>query len=723
MTTNQNPVPPGQVQLSPSSIPGDGDGRQITLWGLLDAFRRRWVPTLAIAVPAAILAGALVWELLPANYESVAFLQVHQHEQILMKATDKATAEFDTYRKSQIKFMKSRPVLMAALRMEGVRDCRTLRDIEYPKEWLDENLEIKEDRSPEILQISLQGRYPQDLALIVNAVKDSYLNTVVHNQKQDRIESLTRLKDKFQRHDRKLKENQDRIDNLARQLGTDSGENASVRQAQYEFELRNLRKELQEINTQIRDEITAREYLRERGLPTDSVNALPGRTGARTGRASGSLDPQQQLAQIRHQIRLFELQLNNPNHLDLLALKEDENALLAFITGSSEANTNSRGVPLSQLAWLERRRDKLEIEIDELQEESKKIGNNMVLLNRERSDITLLQNQRDEMLREIQRKEVELDAPDRVREIEPANIPEQEDQKKRIQFASLALLGVFSLIVGGFTLFEWFSHRIAAAADIVRQTGLRLVGSIPSPDRGGLLGLGIFSSPVNPEEWQRAVIESMDVVRTYLLRHVDPSRPASILVTSASANEGKTTVSCQLAASLARIGRRVALVDCDFRRPSAHDLVNGQPGPGLSELLRGEVQLKDICQRTQAEGLTFIGAGHVDQMTLQSLSSDGGRSIIERLKAEFDFVVIDTSPTLFVAEPSMLAQNADIVLLSTRKDYSRVPYVVQTRDSLRSLNVPLLGAVMVGSDSDLQRQTYGYRQQIDLGNTVATVSN
>ena len=167
----------------------------------------------------------------------------------------------------------------------------------------------------------------------------------------------------------------------------------------------------------------------------------------------------------------------------------------------------------------------------------------------------------------------------------------------------------------------------------------------------------------------------------------------------------------------------MALVDCDFRRPSAHDLVNGQPGPGLSELLRGEVQLKDICQRTQAEGLTFIGAGHVDQMTLQSLSSDGGRSIIERLKAEFDFVVIDTSPTLFVAEPSMLAQNADIVLLSTRKDYSRVPYVVQTRDSLRSLNVPLLGAVMVGSDSDLQRQTYGYRQQIDLGNTVATVSN
>ena len=86
--------------------------------------------------------------------------------------------------------------------------------------------------------------------------------------------------------------------------------------------------------------------------------------------------------------------------------------------------------------------------------------------------------------------------------------------------------------------------------------------------------------------------------------------------------------------------------------------------------------------------------------------------MIQTLKAEFDFVIIDTSPLLFVAEPSMLAQNADMVLLSTRRDYSRIPYVAQSRDSLRSLQVPLLGAVMVGSDSDFQRQSYGYRQEV-----------
>jgi Mrp family chromosome partitioning ATPase len=102
----------------------------------------------------------------------------------------------------------------------------------------------------------------------------------------------------------------------------------------------------------------------------------------------------------------------------------------------------------------------------------------------------------------------------------------------------------------------------------------------------------------------------------------------------------------------------------------------------------------------------------VDQRVLQLLAVDGGRSLIQQLKARFDFVIIDTSPLLFVAEPSMIAQNTDIVLLATRKDYSRVQYVLQARDSLRSLQVPLLGAIMVGADSDFQRQTYGYQQEV-----------
>lgn len=695
--------------------------RQITLWGLLGAFRRRWIPALAIAIPAAVLAGALIWELLPPNYESTAVIQVHQFEQVLAKATDKATADFLTYRDSQMTFMKTRPVLMEALAREGVRECRTLADVAHPIDWLDEELEIEEDTSPEFVRISLSGPYPEDLALIVNAVKDAYMDKVVYNERNERIAALRTLKEKFSDYNRRVTEHQDRIDNLARELGTGNAVVAATNQAQYQLQLRGLQEELRQIKAKIRDEVTAREYLRERGLTGTALNTAPAAPAATAGAAAAPTSPQQQLLQLRRRIRDYESRVRDPNHRDLKRLKQEEADLAAIVEGAESGASNAPGVPISPLAWLERRRDRLQVEIRELTEELHSVGTNGVLLDRERENILLTRKTRDSLAVQIENKEIELDAPQRVREIQTANVPERQNQKKRMQLSTLGIMATFGLIVAGFTLFEWFSHRIAAAADVSRQTGIRLIGSLPSPDKGGLLGLGIFASPVNPDEWHRAVIESMDVVRTYLLRHIDPSRPASILITSAYANEGKTTVACQLSASLARIGRRVALVDCDFRRPSAHELVNGRPGPGLSELLRGEAELNDICQPTQSEGLTFIPAGQVDQMTLQALSSDGGRSIIHRLKEEFDFVIIDTSPLLFVAEPSMLAQNADIVLMSTRKDHSRVPYVRQCRDSLQSLSVPLLGAIMVGADSDLQRQTYGYRQQVGHSRPVAAV--
>ena len=82
------------------------------------------------------------------------------------------------------------------------------------------------------------------------------------------------------------------------------------------------------------------------------------------------------------------------------------------------------------------------------------------------------------------------------------------------------------------------------------------------------------------------------------------------------------------------------------------------------------------------------------------------------LKEHFDFVIIDTSPILFVAEPSMMAQHADAVVLAVRRDYSRLSFLKQACDVLRNLEAPLVGAVMVGAESTIHRQTYGYQQDI-----------
>ena len=92
------------------------------------------------------------------------------------------------------------------------------------------------------------------------------MDKVVYNERNERIESLRKLKQKFADFDRQVTENQDRIDSLARDLGTGNAVVAATNQAQYQIQLRGLQEELREVNAEIRNEITAREYLRERGL-------------------------------------------------------------------------------------------------------------------------------------------------------------------------------------------------------------------------------------------------------------------------------------------------------------------------------------------------------------------------------------------------------------------------------------------------------------------------
>lgn len=712
---------------------GSTGDRPVTFRGILEAFRRRWIPALAVAVPAALLVGALMWQTIPAQYESSALLKVKQYEDHLINDDfGSRGSEFIMYRDSQINFLKSRPVLTSAMRVDGVKESRLMRDKTHPVEWLEENLDVNFDFSAEFIRLTLSGEYPEDLAIVVNAVKDVYLDEVVYNHQNERIKTLRTLETKFATLDKSVRKNQERIDRLAEDLGTNDSKAALGNQDLEQMVLRGLQQDLQALNTQIREEEATRAYMRDRGIPLDQMrNAMP---SIGLGNGSGPLvanpgngqeaQMRRQLQALQYKIRQFRDSVRNQNHPELLALMQQERALKNLVEG--QMNPTVPGGPnltMSKYDWLLKQKEQIEGDVKAGKERLEINARRLVELEREKQDIQHLVKTRDDLALNIQSRGIELDRPKRVTVVQDANVPEKRNVKSRTQAAFIGGFGTLFTIIAGFTMFEWFSHRVGSTSDIANAINLRLIGAIPSPDKGGILGLGIFAGKVDYDEWNRAVIESMDVVRTYLMRHVDPTRSASILVTSASANEGKTTVSCQLAASLARAGKRVAIVDCDFRRPSAHMMMDGAEGPGICEYLRGEASLKEVCQTTQADGLHFISAGQIDQSVLQKLSADGGRSLIELLKKHFDFVIIDTSPLLFVAEPSMLAQNADIVLLSTRKDYSRIPYVAQCRDSLRSLQVPLLGAVMVGSDSDFQRQTYGYRQEIQKSAQHRAMSN
>src|SRR5207237_10799694 len=114
--------------------------------------------------------------------------------------------------------------------------------------------------------------------------------------------------------------------------------------------------------------------------------------------------------------------------------------------------------------------------------------------------------------------------------------------------------------------------------------------------------------------------ESVDAVRSMILHAARVDGIRTVMVTSAVAGEGKTSLSCHLACSLARAGRKTLLLDCDLRNPAAHRLFELPGEPGLCEVLRGAVPLADVIHVTPAATLCMIPAGTVDALALLALA-------------------------------------------------------------------------------------------------------
>ncbi len=203
------------------------------------------------------------------------------------------------------------------------------------------------------------------------------------------------------------------------------------------------------------------------------------------------------------------------------------------------------------------------------------------------------------------------------------------------------------------------------------------------------------------QPYDHQLVESIDSIRTMLLRHAGAEGTQVVMVTSAAAGEGKTTLASNLALSLARAGRRTLLVDCDLRRPGLHQLFEQTLQPGFSETVLGEVDLPDAVRPTTTdENLYLLPAGQWDREVLQELARDSVRVVFERLRQEFDFVVVDSHPILPATDSLLIGQHADAVMVSVLQGVSQSPRVYAAQQRLATLGIRIFGAVVSGVSNE-----------------------
>jgi len=131
----------------------------------------------------------------------------------------------------------------------------------------------------------------------------------------------------------------------------------------------------------------------------------------------------------------------------------------------------------------------------------------------------------------------------------------------------------------------------------------------------------------------------------------------------------------------------------------------------MSEVLRGEADLDAVIRPTSVDDLWMITAGSSDSRALQMLAHESVRTLFDRLKGRFDFLVVDTSPVLPVPDALLIGQHLDAAVCSILRDVSQVPRVFAAHERLQTLGIRILGAVLAGVRSDVYGVEYQYSRR------------
>ncbi len=352
--------------------------------------------------------------------------------------------------------------------------------------------------------------------------------------------------------------------------------------------------------------------------------------------------------------------------------------------------------------------ESIEKELDAQKVESHEIGLSSYQLEVQKQRIAETEEMADQIKQRIRQIEVELDAQPRVDVFHKAEVPHTPMVARKIKLMAVAGLGGFGLVASLILWLDLLSNRISSIVEVVHGLKLPILGTLPIMPRGLIQGQNTKKSG-RPQALLGLWKESIDSTRAMLLSQTATRghrEHQTIMVTSAMSGEGKTTLACHLAISLAQSGRKTLLIDADLRRPAIHQ-VFGIPGsPGLSDVLRQKADLAHVIQRHSIKGFSILPAGEVDPQALQMLAADAAGPLLKELRADYDFIVVDSAPVLPVTDALMIGPHADGALFAVRRDVSRRRKISSACERLERVGISLLGAVVIGLDSQEPADRY-----------------
>ena len=271
-----------------------------------------------------------------------------------------------------------------------------------------------------------------------------------------------------------------------------------------------------------------------------------------------------------------------------------------------------------------------------------------------------------------------------VRILDAATVPSRPSSDPRLPLAAGILFGCLGLAMGCAILLDHLDARYRYAADVSRDIGLDILGSIPRIEAGkGRRGV------MNAAQ----ALEAFRELRIHVGFAYGSAGPITLAITSPSEAEGKSLISSNLAVAFSEVGRRTLLIDGDTRRGDAHRLLGRERTPGLIDYLR-ERTGEDIIQATDHPNLDFIGSGSRGVSTPELLASPRMAYFIGTLKRTYDVIIVDCPPLASGGDPLILGSLTGNLAIVIRTGATEKALAQAKLDQLARLPIRILGAIL-----------------------------
>lgn len=708
------------------------------------ALKRYWWAILPVWLALSAGLMALAWVRIPPLYQAVAWIEVAAPaREIYARGFNADNSGF--FLETQVQLITNTKVLGTALADHPeLADLPSLRGAEDLEAQIRDSLVVASKRGTSLIQVAMTSESPTEAADIINAVIRAYLKNVKNWTDQETNERIELFEVMVREHSAEVTRKRTELESLGRQVGTtdveslrDTNRTTAKKYEEMADELSNVRIRLQasemlldrlrktvaqtsltqaEIDNEMRDRFYAdpRVQVIQQDLERLQSSIAKTRNVARSGN-----DPAIRLAEQRIQEVLERREVHWRSMAPRLRKMVERDAGGEGHQQLRQAEIEVETLRAQEASFTERLR---KVRID-----SDLNKNNALKIDFARVDLAKAEESLASVEEQLKQLKYEAKSPTPVQIRSEASPRGMRSINRRLRVMAVVPPAVLLVLLAMFSLVEARAARVADPEELPGRARLTVLGVVPPLPSAPLRAL---DGPMRPRDELRArrevdaFVQCMDHLRVALYS-AGPGASTSkkgtarrcVLITSATGGEGKTTLAANLAYRFANAGLRTLLVDCDLRNPSLSEKLELPVTLGLADVLKGEVEARDVTLEVQGDGptaFTLLPAGRAQADPSRLLQGEALGRVLDGFRPQYDVILVDAPPVLPVPDALLIGQWTDGAVLAVRHDSSRFPLVERAKLRLANVGVTVLGAVVNGvrapeTGSGQYGYGYGYR--------------